>query len=52
MLLKADPTFYPPPKVAAQAPAEKHAYVAALNADSGPRPDALLEVDVDGASKK
>jgi methanethiol oxidase len=31
MLLKADPTFYPSPKLAAQAPHEKLAYVVALN---------------------
>ena len=51
MLLKADPTFYPSPKLAGQAPAEKLAYVAALSA-KGNRPDALVVVDVDSASKK
>jgi anti-anti-sigma regulatory factor len=35
MLWKTDPTFYPSPKLAMQAPAEKLAYVAALNANGG-----------------
>lgn len=48
MLWKADPTFYPSPRLAAQAPAEKLAYVAALNVDHGP--DAMTVVDVDAAS--
>jgi len=51
MLLKADPTFYPSPKLAGQAPAEKLAYVAGLNANGGTRPDALFVVDVDSESK-
>ena len=50
MLLKADPTFYPSPKLAMQAPQEKVAYVAALNANGGGGPDALVVVDVDAAS--
>jgi methanethiol oxidase len=50
MLFKADPTFYPSPKLAAQAPAEKLAYVAALNADGGGKPDALAVVNVDAES--
>jgi selenium-binding protein 1 len=50
MLWKADPTFYPSPKLAAQAPHEKLAYVAALNPNSDGKPDALLVVDVDPAS--
>ena len=52
MLWKADPTFYPSPKLAGQAPAEKLAYVAALNANGGTQPDALVVVDLDEASKK
>jgi selenium-binding protein 1 len=51
MLLKTDPTFYPSPKLAGQAPAETLAYVAALNANGGNQPDALVVVDVDPASK-
>jgi len=50
MLFKADPTFYPSPKLAAQAPAEKLAYVAALNANGGTKPDALAVVNVDAQS--
>jgi methanethiol oxidase len=50
MLFKADPTFYPSPKLAAQAPAEKLAYVATLNANGGTKPDALAIVNVDAES--
>ncbi len=50
MLWKTDPTFYPSPKLAMQAPAEKLAYVAALNANGGSHPDALVVVDVDRES--
>jgi methanethiol oxidase len=51
MLLKADPTFYPSPKLAIQAPKETLAYVAALNANGIKKPDALVVVDVDPQSK-
>jgi selenium-binding protein 1 len=51
MLLKADPTFYPSPKLAMQAPKEDLAYVAALNANGAHKPDALVVVDVDPQSK-
>jgi methanethiol oxidase len=51
MLLKADPTFYPSPKLAMQAPKENLAYVAALNANGAHKPDALVVVDVDPQSK-
>ncbi len=44
-----DPTFYPSPRLAAQAPAEKLAYVVTINPE-GKRPDALVVVDVDRAS--
>ncbi len=44
-----DPTFYPSPRMAAQAPPEKLAYVAALHTD-GSQPDAMTVVDVDPAS--
>ena len=44
-----DPTFYPSPRMAAQAPAEKLAYVAALHAQ-GTKPDAMTVVDVDPES--
>ena len=52
MLWKTDPTFYPSPKLAGQAPAEKLAYVAALNANGGSQPDALVVIDVDHKSDK
>jgi selenium-binding protein 1 len=46
-LWRPDPTFYPSPKMAMQAPAEKLAYVAMLNAKDNGRPDALGVVDLD-----
>ncbi len=49
-LWRPDPTFYPSPKMAMAAPPEKLAYVAMLNANGKPRPDALGVVDVDPAS--
>ena len=52
MLFKADPTFYPSPKLASQAPPEKLAYVAALNANGHAQPDALMVVDVDDQSPR
>ena len=50
MLFKADPTFYPSPKLASQAPAEKLAYVAGFNANGGNKPDAISVVNVDAQS--
>jgi selenium-binding protein 1 len=52
MLWKTDPTFYPSPKLAMQAPAENLAYVATLNANGGSQADALVVVDVDRESDK
>lgn len=49
-LWKPDPTFYPSARMAMEAPPEKLAYVAMLNVESAPRPDALAVVDVDPAS--
>ena len=49
-LWRPDPTFYPSPKLAMEAPAEKLAYVAMLNASGTQRPDALAVVDVDPQS--
>jgi selenium-binding protein 1 len=46
---KPDPSFYPSPRLAAQAPAEKLAYVAAFDPDRT-RPDQIAVVDVDPAS--
>jgi selenium-binding protein 1 len=54
---RPDPSFYPSPKMAMQAPSEKLAYVAvlnpnaALNLDGDRRPDAVGVVDVDPDSE-
>ena len=45
-LWKPDPTFYPSPRLAMQAPPEKIAYVAAFNPNKNGRPDAITVVDV------
>src|SRR5262245_64300500 len=50
-LWKPDATFYPSPRMAMEAPAEKIAYVAGLNCGRNDKPDALLVVDVDPESK-
>ncbi len=47
---KPDPTFYPSPRVAMQAPPEGLAYVAMLNVEDNGHPDRLAVVDVDSAS--
>jgi selenium-binding protein 1 len=47
---RPDPTFYPSPKMAMQAPPEKLAFVAMLNAKDNGRHDALGVVDVDPES--
>lgn len=44
-----DPSFYPSPRLAARAPAEKLAYVAMFDPDRT-RPDAIAAVDVDPES--
>jgi selenium-binding protein 1 len=46
---KPDPSFYPSPRLASQAPPEKLAYVAAFDPDRT-RPDEIAVVDVDPAS--
>jgi methanethiol oxidase len=46
---RPDPSFYPSPRMAAQAPPETIAYVAAFDPDRQ-RPDAIAVVDVDPAS--
>jgi selenium-binding protein 1 len=46
----ADPTFYPSPRLAAKAPAETLAYVAAFDPERKV-PDSLAVVDVDPKSK-
>jgi selenium-binding protein 1 len=45
-----DPTFYPSPKMAMEAPPEKLAFVAMLNVGNGNRKDALGVVDTDPGS--
>src|SRR5438309_5055675 len=50
-LLKPDPTFYPSPRLAMEAPPEQHAFVAALNPPGSKLNDALLLVDVDPGSR-
>ena len=47
---KPDPTFYPSPKLAATAPAERLAYVALLNPTGQGAKDAIGVVDVDPVS--
>src|SRR6266540_2493868 len=46
-----DPTFYPSPRLAAQAPVEKLAYVVTINPEARGRPDALVVVDLDPGSR-
>ena len=48
--LRPDPTFYPSPGMAMQAPAERLAYVTMLNVDKNGRHDAMGVVDLDPAS--
>ncbi|HSJ07643.1 MAG TPA: selenium-binding protein SBP56-related protein, partial [Longimicrobiales bacterium] len=48
--LLPDPTFYPSPALAGEAPAERLAYVALLAVDGNGRTDALGVVDTDPAS--
>ena len=47
-LWKPDPTFYPSPRLAAKAPAERLAYVAVIGLDG--RPDSIQVLDVDAGS--
>jgi selenium-binding protein 1 len=49
-LWKPDPTFYPSPRLAMDAPPEKLAYVAAFNPNGNGRADKMTVVDVDGES--
>ena len=46
-ILRPDPTFYPSPRSAMQAPKERLAYAAVLNPNGNGRPDALAVMDVD-----
>ena len=49
---RPDPTFYPSPRMAAEAPPEKFAYLALLNPRHQGTHDALAVIDVDPASSK
>ncbi len=49
-LLRPDPTFYPSPRLAAEAPPETVAYVVTLD-PARRRPDALVTLDVDPGSR-
>src|SRR5690242_10728151 len=50
MRWQPDPTFYPSPAMAMEAPPEKLAYVAMLSPTKG-KPDAMAVIDVDSQSK-
>src|SRR5947199_10285053 len=49
-LMRPDPTFYPSPAMAMQAPAERLAYVALLNAGNNGQRDAMGVIDLDPSS--
>lgn len=48
---RPDPTFYPSPTMAMQAPAEQLAYVVLLDPTGTTRPDAMAVVDLDPSSR-
>src|SRR5215471_571980 len=48
---RPDPTFYPSPRMAMEAPSEKLAYLALLDPKLAGKPDAIAVVDVDPTSK-
>ncbi|HEY9289391.1 MAG TPA: selenium-binding protein SBP56-related protein [Candidatus Dormibacteraeota bacterium] len=48
-LLRADPTFYPSPRLAAQAPPETLAYAIVVNPENGPDGLAVVDTDVRSA---
>jgi methanethiol oxidase len=50
VMWRPDPTFYPSPKMAMQAPPERLAYVATINTDGNAGHDAMAVVDVDPRS--
>ena len=49
-LMHPDPTFYPSPGMAMQAPAERLAYVSLLNAGKNGKHDAMGVIDLDPSS--
>ncbi len=50
VIWRPDPTFYPSPRLAVQAPPERLAYVATVHPDGDGRPDAMTVVNVDPRS--
>ena len=50
MSFRPDPTFYPSPRLAMQAPAERLAYVASLNPNGSHEPDDITVVDLEAGS--
>jgi selenium-binding protein 1 len=50
MPFRPDPTFYPSPRLAMEAPAEELAYVTLINPEGQGRPDGLGVVDVNPSS--
>ena len=48
--MRPDPTFYPSPGMAMQAPAERLAYVALLNVGKNGKRDAMGVIDLDPSS--
>lgn len=51
-LWRPDPSFYPSPRMASDAPPEKLAYLVLLNTEKPGRPDAIGVVDVDPSSQE
>ena len=51
-LMRPDPTFYPSPSMAMQAPAETFAYVTLLNANGNGKRDALGVIDLEPRSSE
>ena len=51
-LMRPDPTFYPSPGMAMQAPPERLAYVTLLNVDKNGKRDAMGVVDLDPGSRE
>jgi len=50
MSFRPDPTFYPSPRLAMQAPVERLAYVASLNPNGSHEPDEITVVDLEAGS--
>ncbi len=51
-LMRPDPTFYPSPGMAMQAPPERLAYVALLNVGKNGKHDAMGVIDLDPGSSR